>query len=109
MNNSETQVLGVGGASTAIIGVLTALQVDDVLKWIQLALAIITSAVSLAYAVWRWTKKAKQDGKIDASEVIDLAETIKDEADKAKESIGEVLNKINEKEKEKEDEKHRKP
>lgn len=105
MNNSETQVLGVGGASTAIIGVLTALQVDDVLKWIQLGLAILTSAVSLAYAVWRWSKKAKQDGKIDASEVIDLAETIKSEADKAKESIEHSLNKINEKEKE--DEKHR--
>lgn len=62
-------------------------QVDEVLKWIQLGLALICSIVLLAYRIWKWHKDASKDGKIDKKEVDELVETIKDGAEEIKSDI----------------------
>ena len=62
-------------------------QFDEVLKWIQLGLALICSIVLLAYRIWKWHKDASKDGKIDKEEVDKLVETIKDGAEEIKSDI----------------------
>ena len=62
-------------------------QFDEVLRWIQLGLALICSIVLLAYRIWKWHKDASKDGKIDKEEVDKLAETIKDGAEEIKSDI----------------------
>lgn len=51
--------------------VLTATQVDEVFRWIQLALTVLASIVSLCFTIWNWYKKAKADGKITPDEIAD--------------------------------------
>ena len=70
-------------------GVCTALQADEVLKWVQLAITILSSAIAMSFTIWRWWKKASEDGKITKDEVDDLMEDLdqivnKEEGDKDK-------------------------
>ena len=64
------------GANTAINWILTATQTDETLKTIQLILACITTAITIAYTIWKWYRKAKEDLKITEDEIDDLANQI---------------------------------
>ena len=59
--------------------VLTASQTKEVFEIVQIIASIIVSLLTVAYIVWKWYKKAKEDRKIEASEVADLVNQIKDE------------------------------
>ena len=58
---------------------LTATQTKEVFEIVQIIASIIVSILTIAYILWKWYKKAKEDGKITADEVADLVEDIKDE------------------------------
>lgn len=99
--DSELQVLGVGCSSSAFVSVLASIQIDDVLKYVNIALAILSTLVALAFTLFKWFKEAKKDGKITPDEVIDAVNKVGDIVDDAKSTI----DKLGEKKGEKKDEK----
>ncbi|MCQ2088150.1 MAG: hypothetical protein MJZ37_08845 [Bacilli bacterium] len=88
------------GAGNGLVYLGAAIQPDVLFKWIQLGLGILMTVIGIAYRVWVWYKKAKEDGKITGEEVkqlidenkdavveviektVDLAEDIKDNKEK---------------------------
>jgi len=58
---------------------LTVSQTKEVFEIIQIIASIIVSLLTVAYIVWKWYKKANSDGKIEAHEVVDLVDQIKNE------------------------------
>lgn len=65
----------------AIALTFAGLQVEKLFQYIQLGLGILATAVSLAFSIWLWWKKAKADGKITEDEIKDGIEMIKDHLD----------------------------
>lgn len=58
--------------------ILTALQSDQIFQYISLALTILSTLIAISYTIWKWWRKAKEDGKIDEEEVKDLVDQIDD-------------------------------
>ena len=48
---------------------LAGVQVEEILKWVQLAFGILATLISIAFSLWQWWKRAKQDGKITEEEI----------------------------------------
>ena len=71
-------------AGNGIACVLTAIQTDEVFRIVSLVLTCLSIALSIAYRVWTWWKKAKKDGKIEPEEIKELKDIIDDEKDKIK-------------------------
>ena len=69
-------------ATTTFSGLLTALQTDEVFKWIGFILTLLSAIVGIAYRIWHWYKDAKEDGKISADEIKKLGEIVKSGTDK---------------------------
>ena len=68
-------------ATTTLSGLLTALQTDEVFKWVGFILTLLSALVGIAYRIWHWYKDAKEDGKITADEVKKLGVIVKDGTD----------------------------
>ena len=68
-------------ATTTFSGLLTALQTDEVFKWIGFILTLLSALVGIAYRIWHWYKDAKKDGKITADEIKKLGEIVKSSTD----------------------------
>ena len=68
-------------ATTTFSGLLTALQTDEVFKWIGFILTLLSALVGIAYRIWHWYKDAKEDGKISADEIKKLGEIVKSGTD----------------------------
>ena len=62
----------VGGTCTGI----SMATMDKIIVICNLIITIISTLVSLAYIIWKWWKKAKEDGKITEDEVDDLMDDI---------------------------------
>lgn len=62
----------VGGTCTGI----SMATMDKIIVICNLIITIISTLVSLAYIIWKWWKKAKEDGKITEDEVNDLMDDI---------------------------------
>lgn len=58
--------------------ILTAVQSDQIFQYISLALTILSTLIAILYTIWKWWRKAKEDGKIDEEEVKDLVDQIDD-------------------------------
>lgn len=58
--------------------ILTATQQDEVLRWIQLGLTILSTLIAIAYTIWKWWRKASADGKITPDEVDELVDDLKE-------------------------------
>lgn len=56
----------------------TALQSDEVFRYISLGLTILSTLFSLAFTIWKWWRKAKKDGKITEDEVDELMDGVHD-------------------------------
>lgn len=69
-------------AGNGLACIFTAVQSDEVFKIISLILTCLSIALSIAYRVWVWYKKAKADGKIEPEEIKELKDIIDDEKDK---------------------------
>ena len=68
----------VPGVLNTIAAVSTITQTNEVLQVVQIAITCIAAAVSLAYTLWKWYKKAKEDGKIDKKEQEECIDIILD-------------------------------
>ena len=69
-------ILGIG-----IQAILTAIQTDEVLRWIAFGFTIFSVILNIAYNIWRWWRKSKEDGKISMNEVDELVDIVKDGSD----------------------------
>jgi hypothetical protein len=67
----------VGFAGSSVSTVLTITQTNEVFQTVQLIFSILAFVVTIAYTVWKWYKKAKQDGKITPEEVEELFDNLK--------------------------------
>lgn len=68
------EIVGFGG--TIFGGVMTAIQANEVLQIIQAILTVIGLLVTISYTIWKWYKKANEDGKITQDEVDELMEDL---------------------------------
>ena len=48
---------------------LAGLQVEELFKWVQLALGLLATIISIAFSLWQWWKRANKDGKITEEEI----------------------------------------
>ena len=72
-------ILGIG-----IQAILTAVQTDEVLRWVAFGFTLFSVILNIAYNVWRWWRKSKEDGKISTGEVDELVDIVKDGSDSLK-------------------------
>ena len=72
-------ILGIG-----LQAIFTAIQTDEVLRWISFGFTLVSVILTIAYNIWRWWKKSKEDGKISMKEVDELGEIIKDGSESLK-------------------------
>ena len=72
-------ILGIG-----VQAILTAIQTDEVLRWVAFGFTIFSVILNIAYNVWRWWSKSKEDGKISMDEVDELVDIVKDGSDSLK-------------------------
>ena len=63
-------------SGTAFGTILTAIQTNEVFQYISLGLTILSTLVAIAYTIYNWWRKAKEDGKITKEEVDDLVDDI---------------------------------
>ena len=78
-------ILGIG-----LQAIFTAIQTDEVLRWVAFGFTIFSVILNIAYNIWRWWKKSKEDGKISMKEVDELGEIIKDGSNSLTNTIKEV-------------------
>lgn len=62
----------VGGTCTGI----SMATMNQIIVICNLVLTIVATIVSLVYTIWKWWKKAKEDGKITEDEVDELMDDI---------------------------------
>ena len=78
------EILG-GSIGTALSVVGTAIQVDEVLKYVSLAITIIGGIISMIIIpILNWYKKSKEDGKISKEELEEGIKIISDGIDSVK-------------------------
>ena len=68
-------------ATTTFSGLLTALQTDEVFRWIGFILTLLSALLGIIYRIWHWYKESKEDGKITADEVKKVGEIVKSGTD----------------------------
>ena len=88
--NNEQQSLAVSAVSSSVCTMLAGLQVDEMLRYVNLALAVLSALVAISFTVWKWWHEAKKDGKITPNEVNDVLDDVTDIIDETKESIGKM-------------------
>ena len=72
-------ILGIG-----LQAIFTAIQTDEVLRWISFGFTLVSVILTIAYNIWRWYRKSKEDGKISMDEVDELVDIVKDGSDTLK-------------------------
>lgn len=68
-------------ATTTFSGILTALQTDEVFRWIGFILTLLSALLGIIYRIWHWYDEAKKDGKIDSVEIDEFGKIVKDSVD----------------------------
>ena len=63
---------------TAFGTILTAIQTNPIFQYISFGLTILATIISIAFTLWKWWKKASEDGKITKEEIEDLTDDISD-------------------------------
>ena len=67
--------------------VFASVQPEVLFRYVSLALSIFATLISIAFSIWQWWKKAKQDGKITEDEIKEGAKIIQDGTDKIKHTL----------------------
>lgn len=70
-----------GYMCTGFIAILTALQDNAIYQIVNMILVILSLLINIIYTIYKWYKKANQDGRIDIDEVGDLLDGVKNELD----------------------------
>lgn len=84
MNKDHVDII-----SLAVSSIFTAVQPDEVLKWVSLGITILSAVVSLAFRIWIWWKRANEDKKLTVGEIEDLVDIIADGVDDIKKATKE--------------------
>lgn len=74
------------GVATA----LTVVQTNEIFQIISLILTCIATLLTIAYNIYRWYKKATQDGKIDLDEIDELINILQNDKKGIDEKIEEL-------------------
>lgn len=64
------------GTSVCLTNTIT--QSNEVMQYINLSITILVGIVTIAYTIFKWYKKAKEDGQITKDEVEELIENVGD-------------------------------
>ena len=67
-----------------VIGVqaiFTAVQSDEILRRISFGITILSALITIAYNIYKWWRKSKEDGKLSMDEVEELVDMVKDGSD----------------------------
>ena len=67
----------IGSTGSLLSWGLTFTQTNEIFALIQIIASTIVSIVTLGYILYKWYKKAKEDGKITKEEVEELGEELK--------------------------------
>ena len=76
MKDNLLNILNIG-----LQAIFTAIQTDEVLRWISFGFTLVSVIITIAYNIWKWWKKSKEDGKISMDEVDELVDIVKDGSD----------------------------
>lgn len=77
MKNNEN--MGFLGSTTSWI--CTIIQTNEIFQCVMLVLSILSTLFTLAYTIYKWYNKAKEDGKITKQEIEELAEDVSEVLD----------------------------
>lgn len=72
----------IGGTGSILSWVLTITQTNEIFALIQIIASTIVSIITIGYILYKWYKKATEDGKITKDEVEELGNEIKKYKDK---------------------------
>ena len=77
--------------------VLTAIQTEHVFQIISLVLTCLATLVTIAFTIYKWYKKATEDGKVTKEELDELgniivngAEEVKDKTESIKKEVSQI-------------------
>jgi len=85
MNKSNNNILS--WVCSGVTCILAGVSVEQVTNIILLIIGILSALVSLAYNIYVWYNKAKQDGKITKDEVKELKNEIDKTTDKIQNDV----------------------
>ena len=66
---------GICGSIMAVCGIT---QTSELFQLIQVIIGVISALFAIAYTIYKWYNKAKEDGKITKEEVKDLIDDLQD-------------------------------
>lgn len=70
------ELLMSGGTMVCLTNTVT--QPNQAMQTVNMIITIVVGVVTLAYTIFKWYKKAKEDGKITVDEIKELGEDLKD-------------------------------
>lgn len=65
-----------GFLSAGASWIFTIAQTNEIFQFIMLILSILSTIFTLAYTLYRWYNKAKEDGKITSEEIEELRDDV---------------------------------
>lgn len=71
---------------------LSAFQTEQILQYIQIGLTILCAIITIAFTIYKWYKKATEDGKITKEEVEELFKNLEEPAEEIKKSVDDINN-----------------
>ena len=82
--------------SNAFVYVLAIAETEQLLRIVELCLAILATIISIVFSILAWYKKAMKDGKIDKEEVKEVVDIVSDGVSNVKEQVKDVREEIKE-------------
>ena len=67
-----------GAVGSAASWICTIAQTNEIFQFAMLILSILSTIFTIAFTIYKWYNKAKEDGKITKEEIEDLADDISD-------------------------------
>ena len=65
-----------GAVGSAASWICTIAQTNEIFQFAMLILSILSTLFTIAFTIYKWYNKAKEDGKITKEEIEDLADDI---------------------------------
>lgn len=66
---------------------MSVVQTNEILQIVSFVLSTLTSVVIIAFRLWAWWKKAKEDGKISKEEIEEAIDILENEKEKKDDEV----------------------